>query len=89
MDEKTPNVEPHEGNHPVAEDAADMPNERAMTADGPEEESGPFAEVRGRLEEIVREVGREDISLDAALDLYEEAVKLGTKATELLEGQAS
>lgn len=89
MDEKTPNVELHEGDHPVAEDAADTPNEHAMAADGPEEESGPFAEVRGRLEEIVREVGREDISLDAALDLYEEAVKLGTKATELLEGQAS
>ena len=27
--------------------------------------------------------------MTAALDLYEEAVKLGTKATELLEGQAS
>lgn len=52
-------------------------------------ESPELAAVRERLDQIVQEVSDEDISLDAALDLYEEAVKLGTKATELLEGQAS
>lgn len=53
------------------------------------EEAPGFAAVRARLDEIAREVEGEGISLEAALDLYEEAVKLGTKATELLEGQTS
>lgn len=44
-----------------------------------------FASIRERLDEIAKEVRREDVALDAALDLYDEAVKLGMKATELLE----
>lgn len=44
-----------------------------------------FSEIRGRLDEIAKQVGSDDIALDTALDLYEEAVKLGMKATELLE----
>lgn len=44
-----------------------------------------FAGIRDRLEEIATQVKGDDVPLDAALDLYDEAVKLGMRATELLE----
>lgn len=44
-----------------------------------------FTEIRSRLEEIASQVRGDDIALDKALDLYDEAVKLGMRATELLE----
>lgn len=44
-----------------------------------------FADIRDRLEEIATQVKGDDVPLDAALDLYDEAVKLGMRATELLE----
>lgn len=50
-----------------------------------EQDQGRFEDVRARLEEIVDEVNAEDISLDDALKLYEEAVKLGLSACELSE----
>ncbi len=44
-----------------------------------------FESVQGRLDEIVAEVSNEDLSLDDALNLYEEAVGLGLRASDLLE----
>lgn len=44
-----------------------------------------FSDIRDRLEEIATQVKGDDVPLDTALDLYDEAVKLGMKATELLE----
>ena len=44
-----------------------------------------FSQIRDRLDEIATQVRGDDLPLDAALDLYDEAVKLGMKATELLE----
>ena len=44
-----------------------------------------FEDMQSRLEQIVEEVGAEDISLDDALALYEEAVKLGLAACDLSE----
>lgn len=44
-----------------------------------------FTQIRDRLDEIATQVRRDDMPLDAALDLYDEAVKLGMKVTELLE----
>ena len=44
-----------------------------------------FTEIRSRLEEIASQVRGDDIALDKALTLYDEAVKLGMMATELLE----
>ena len=44
-----------------------------------------FGQIRDRLSEIADLVKREDLSFDAALDLYDEAVSLGMKATSLLE----
>ncbi|MEC4175777.1 exodeoxyribonuclease VII small subunit [Adlercreutzia sp. R7] len=44
-----------------------------------------FEDVQTRLAQIVDEVSAEDISLDDALKLYEEAVKLGLSACDLSE----
>lgn len=44
-----------------------------------------FESVHERLNQIVEEVSAEDISLDDALKLYEEAVKLGLSACDLSE----
>lgn len=44
-----------------------------------------FTQIRDRLDEIATQVRGDDMPFDAALDLYDEAVKLGMKATELLE----
>ncbi|WP_165055801.1 MULTISPECIES: exodeoxyribonuclease VII small subunit [unclassified Adlercreutzia] len=46
---------------------------------------GTFEEVKGRLEQIVDEVSAEGVTLDEALALYEEAVKLGLAACDLSE----
>ena len=48
-------------------------------------EPNEFEAVKKRLEEIVHAVDDDDLPLDDALDLYEEAVKLGLKASSLLE----
>lgn len=48
-------------------------------------EYGTFSEVRARLDEIVSEVRKKDTSLEKSLDLYEEAIKLGNKAAELVD----
>lgn len=44
-----------------------------------------YQSVRSRLDDILEEVNREDISLDDALALYEEAVKLSLSACDLSE----
>lgn len=49
------------------------------------DQSNEFEAVKARLEEIAQTVDDESLSLDQALDLYEEAVKLGLQATNLLE----
>ena len=44
-----------------------------------------FESLKKRLEEIAEAVGDESMALDDALDLFEEAVALGLRATDLLE----
>ena len=44
-----------------------------------------FDEIKSRLDEIAEAVSADDMSLDEALDLYEEAVSLGMRASELIE----
>lgn len=44
-----------------------------------------FEAVKARLDEIVDAVGSDDVPLDDALVLYEEAVALGLRASDLLE----
>lgn len=53
--------------------------------DADEQTRSGFAAIRDRLDEIAAQVRSDDMPLDAALDLYDEAVKFGMKATELLE----
>ncbi len=48
-------------------------------------EYASFDAVRARLDEIVEAVASDGISLDDALVLYEEAVKLGLSACDLSE----
>lgn len=55
---------------------------------GAAESFGSFEQLRSRLDEIVDEVNAEGISLDEALALYEEAVKLGLSACDLSEKDA-
>lgn len=44
-----------------------------------------FGAVKARLDEIVDAVGSDELPLDEALSLYEEAVVLGLRASDLLE----
>ena len=44
-----------------------------------------YSQVKDRLDLIVDKVGDENISLDEALDLYDEAVKLAMRASDLIE----
>ena len=62
-----------------------MQNNDAREAQPKAAEPNEFETVKARLEEIAHAVDDESISLDDALDLYEEAVKLGLKASDLLE----
>lgn len=50
-----------------------------------DEQGRTFEDVHERLSEIVDAVSGENISLDDALKLYEEAVKLGLSACDLSE----
>jgi exodeoxyribonuclease VII small subunit len=49
------------------------------------DEQPTFDGVADRLRDIVDVVEASDISLDEALSLYEEAIKLGTQAADLCE----
>lgn len=44
-----------------------------------------FEDLKVRLDEIVEAVSDDDLPLDEALELYEEAVALGLRASDLLE----
>ena len=49
------------------------------------ESYGSFEELNSRLDQIVEAVNDKDLPLDQALSLYEEAVGLGLRASDLLE----
>lgn len=51
----------------------------------PDESYKTFEDLKVRLDEIVEAVSDDDLPLDEALDLYEEAVSLGLRASDLLE----
>ena len=53
-----------------------------MAQDG---EQATFAQARARLDEIVVEVRKKDLSLERSLDLYEEAIQLGNRCAELID----
>jgi len=49
------------------------------------EDSYSFAQTRLRLEEIVSQVRKKDVSLEKSLDLLEEGVRLANQCTELID----
>ncbi len=49
------------------------------------EEYSDYSQVKERLDVIVDKVTDENTSLDEALDLYDEAVKLASAASNLIE----
>lgn len=51
----------------------------------PKADAHDMASVKERLDQIVEAVSDDNLDLDEALTLYEEAVKLGMKASELME----
>lgn len=64
---------------------ANEPRNDDRAASSQEAPQGGYQEVRDRLRQIAEAVEDPELSLDAALDLYEEAVTLGLKASDLLE----
>lgn len=44
-----------------------------------------FDDITGRLDEIVADVRSKDTSLERSLDLFDEAIALGSKAVELVD----
>lgn len=51
----------------------------------PAESYDSFPEIKERLDQIVAQVSNDDLPLDQALSLYEEAVKLGARVSVLIE----
>lgn len=44
-----------------------------------------FGDITTRLDDIVRQVRDKDVSLDRSLDLFDEAIALGSKAVEMVD----
>lgn len=68
----------------VVQDVQDAHDEQSAQDVQKAQESG-FSAALARLEEIARDVDSDDITLDRALELYEEAVKIGLSACDLSE----
>lgn len=46
-----------------------------------------FDEIAGRLDEIAGQVRQKDTSLERSLDLFDEAIALGSKAVDMVDAQ--
>lgn len=44
-----------------------------------------FGDITARLDDIVRQVRDKDVSLDRSLDLFDEAIALGSKAVDMVD----
>lgn len=47
-----------------------------------------FSDVTSRLDEIIADVRKKDTSLERSLDLFDEAIALGTRAVDLVDKAA-
>lgn len=47
-----------------------------------------FSDVTARLDEIIADVRNKDTSLERSLDLFDEAIALGTRAVDLVDKAA-
>lgn len=71
------------GKHAVYNDEkveAEKPVEKKISTDTKE-----YSSIEERLKQIEQEVQDENLDLDKSLDLYEEAVNLGMKASKAIE----
>jgi len=50
-----------------------------------DDRANSFSRVRERLDEIVIQIRSRDVPLEKSLDLYEEALRLGSLAAELID----
>jgi exodeoxyribonuclease VII small subunit len=50
-----------------------------------DEDTSSYGRVRERLEEIVVQIRSKDVPLEKSLDLYEEALRLGGMAADLID----
>ena len=55
---------------------------------GRSDDSGRFSDVTDRLDEIICAVRDKDTSLEQSLDLFDEAIALGTRAVDLVDKAA-
>ena len=62
-----------------------QPPPKASDMAAPRIDAHDLKAVKARLDSIVEAVSDDSISLDDALAYYEEAVKLGMKASEIME----
>lgn len=44
-----------------------------------------FGDITGRLDDIVAQVRDKDVSLERSLDLFDEAIELGSRAVEMVD----
>lgn len=44
-----------------------------------------FGEINHRLDDIVTQVRRKDVPLESSLDLFDEAIALGSKAVDFID----
>jgi exodeoxyribonuclease VII small subunit len=51
----------------------------------PTEQKSSYESIKSRLDEIVTQVQKQDTPLEASLDLYDEALRLGNRCVELLD----
>lgn len=46
---------------------------------------GTFDDITGRLDEIIAQVRSKDTSLERSLDLFDEAIELGSRAVDMVD----
>ena len=49
------------------------------------DDQSSFSKTRERLEEIVTQIKAKDLPLEKSLDLYEEALRLGSECAEMID----
>lgn len=66
------------------EETADVEGNEEVKPEPPRE-LRDYEQIEGRLKEIEEKITTENLDMDESLDLYEEAVNLGMKASQTIE----
>lgn len=70
--------------HENIEETADVEGNEEVKPEPPRE-LRDYEQIEGRLKEIEEKITTENLDMDESLDLYEEAVNLGMKASQTIE----